>query len=517
MKFFKMRLVFFYTLVSTTLLAVSSAAFAQDGGASSASSALIFIVGLVLGSAIFFIISKLNNKKIVQLSNHIASLNSGQKKLTQVSGIPSGGDVGHLAEQVDLFANTMNDKMKNFQGHASTILCSATNMQSLATQILEKCETTKGNTNSLSSESGQVGDNMNAVSAAVNQANSNIDLVAAASEEMHSTISEIAKNMEEARGITQEAVSISGTVTKSMDDLGSAAKQITNITDTISEISEQTNLLALNATIESARAGEAGKGFAVVAGEIKSLAEQTSGATLKIKEMVTGITSLTETSGQHIRSITGIIENMDQTVNSIATALEQQSAATQEISQNTHEASRGISDIHASMTDTSNEVNEMGGHIDGICTDAEGISFSIFESRINADETKSISDLLLASTAEWQADDAKFDIGNVKLAHMGWRTTLEAVLAGHKQMEPEEVVKHTDCAFGKWYFNDGKIFASFDLYDEIGVYHEQVHNQAMEVIRKHNADDTAGAKIEMDNFLQAKDNMFEALDRLYLL
>jgi methyl-accepting chemotaxis protein len=517
MNFTHLRPAFYTIFVPIILIVFCTPAYARDGSSLSGGSALFFVIGLIVGAAIVFFINKTNNRKLGDLTHHIASLNNGDKKLFEPSGVTGGGDIARLAEQIDAFARKMNNKMKNFEGHASTILCSARNMQNLAGQILAKCEATHSNTSSLSSESSQVGDNMNTVSAAVNQANSNIELVAAASEEMHSTISEIAKNMEEARGITQEAVTLSGTVTKSMEDLGDAAKQITNITDTISEISEQTNLLALNATIESARAGEAGKGFAVVANEIKSLAEQTSGATLKIKEMVTGITSLTRDSGQHIGKITDVIENMNQTVNSIATALEQQSAATQEISQNAHQASEGIGDIHSSMTDTTHEVSEMSGHIQNICDDAEGIGFSIFESRINADETISISDLLLASTKEFQSEEAKFDIGNVKLAHMGWRTTLEAVLASHKQMEPEEVVAHTDCAFGKWYFNDGKIFSSYDLYDEIGVHHEKVHNQAKEVIRKHNAQDSAGAKIEMDKFLEAKDKMFEALDRLYLL
>lgn len=505
-------------LILSLILGVVSLSWAAGAeGIFSQTTFVSFISGLVLGGIASFVIARLSAKNISQLTTHVASLNKGEKKLTEPSGLAGGSDVGALAEQIDKFSKKVADKFKNFEGHASTLLCASKNMVTLSEQVLIKCDTTKGNTSNLSNESSQVGNNMTSVAAAVDQANSNIELVAAASEEMHSTVSEIAKNMEEARLITTEAVTISNTVTQSMEKLAQAAKQITNITDTISEISDQTNLLALNATIESARAGEAGRGFAVVASEIKNLATQTSGATLKIKEMVTGISSLTSDSSKHIGHITKIIDNMNQTVNSIATALEEQSAATREISENAHQASQGIGEINTSMVDTSKEVGDMTGHIQNICEDAEGIGLNIFESRINADETNAISGILMKSAQELQSDKPKFDIGNVKLAHMGWRVNLEAVLSNHKHMEPEQVVAHTDCAFGKWYFNDGKIFNSYDLYNEIGVFHEKVHKQAMEVIRKHNANDAAGSKQEMAEFLSAKDSMFEALDRLYLL
>ncbi len=496
---------------------ITSAFAAEPQGTVLKSFSLFFILGLVCGGIASFITYKLSSKKVVALTDHVSALNSGSKKLTDASGLTNAPGVGKLADQIDLFSNRMNGKLKNVEGHASTLLCASKNMLKLSEEVLGKCDTTRGNTDNLSGESSQVEGNMNSVAAAVDQANSNIDLVAAASEEMYSTISEIAKNMEEARIITQDAVTISSTVTTSMDKLGNAAKEITNITDTISEISDQTNLLALNATIESARAGEAGKGFAVVANEIKSLAEQTSGATLRIKEMVTGITSLTNDSGKGISEITKIIDNMDHTVSSIATALEQQSAATKEISENAHQASQGIGDINTNVLSASNEVGDMTGHIQNICDDAEGIGLSIFESKINADETQVISGILMTSAKELVSDKPKFDIGSVKLAHMGWRVTLEAVLAGHKKMEPENVVGHTDCLFGKWYFDEGKIFSSYDLYDEIGVYHEQVHSQAKEVIRKYNADDASGAQQEMEKFLTAKTNMFGALDKLYLV
>jgi methyl-accepting chemotaxis protein len=56
-------------------------------------------------------------------------------------------------------------------------------------------------------------------------------------------------------------------------ELEQRARDIGEITRTVSRISDQTNLLALNAAIEAARAGDHGRGFAVVAEEVRALAE----------------------------------------------------------------------------------------------------------------------------------------------------------------------------------------------------------------------------------------------------
>ncbi|WP_181592618.1 methyl-accepting chemotaxis protein [Paenibacillus sp. YN15] len=72
-----------------------------------------------------------------------------------------------------------------------------------------------------------------------------------------------------------------------MDELNRNFAEIGKIVDIISSISNQTNLLALNASIEAARAGEHGRGFAVVATEVRSLAEESSGAAAQIAALIT--------------------------------------------------------------------------------------------------------------------------------------------------------------------------------------------------------------------------------------
>lgn len=80
----------------------------------------------------------------------------------------------------------------------------------------------------------------------------------------------------------------------SIQNVGTCATKINEITTTISSIAEETNLLSLNASIEAARAGEAGKGFAVVATEIKKLAETSGNASEEIAQLIQSVSQQIE-------------------------------------------------------------------------------------------------------------------------------------------------------------------------------------------------------------------------------
>ena len=92
-------------------------------------------------------------------------------------------------------------------------------------------------------------------------------------------------------GAVQNISRLTASVTRIEERLASFApvlKQIASVSAAIETIAKQTRLLSLNAGIEAARAGEAGRGFAVVAGEVKTLAEETRAATVRIVSIVRG-------------------------------------------------------------------------------------------------------------------------------------------------------------------------------------------------------------------------------------
>ena len=130
-----------------------------------------------------------------------------------------------------------------------------------------------------------------------------------------------------------------------VEALASAANQIDNVVQLISDIAEQTNLLALNASIEAARAGDAGKGFAVVAAEVKALAKQTAKATEEIGAQLNAVKSGTSQVVSAIDNVSGVIEKVREISTGISGAVTQQGAATAEIARNVQEAARGAQEV----------------------------------------------------------------------------------------------------------------------------------------------------------------------------
>jgi len=189
------------------------------------------------------------------------------------------------------------------------------------------------------------------------ETSSNLTSVAAATEEMSATIVEVAASAEKGRAIGEQASKQATGITRIMETLGQAAKEIGNVTSTITEISSQTNLLALNATIEAARAGEAGKGFAVVANEIKVLALQTAGATEDIRNKITGVQNSAVSATKDMVKINSVIQDMEQIISSIAASIEEQAAVTCELADNIARASCGVQDSANRMAETDDVSN----------------------------------------------------------------------------------------------------------------------------------------------------------------
>jgi len=139
---------------------------------------------------------------------------------------------------------------------------------------------------------------------------------------------------------------------RTIAELHQRTRQVGDITRTVKDLADQSNVLALNASIEAARSGDSGRAFSVVARNMRSLADQSAGATTRVQGIlgdigraigdavriseggareVEGGLEQVHAAGESLRSLASIIQSNGQTVRSISDAVRQQDAGIAEL------------------------------------------------------------------------------------------------------------------------------------------------------------------------------------------
>jgi len=198
---------------------------------------------------------------------------------------------------------------------------------------------------------------------------------------MSASINQIANNTSDVNKIAGEATVKSGEATDAMNKLGTAAKEIGQVTNVIKNIADKTNLLALNATIEAASAGEAGKGFAVVAGEIKELANQSARSADDIARRIESIQSGTVEAVTVINAVAEIITRINHSVETISSHVDQQTKASNEISNNVAQANIGAKRVSSAICEVAKGSKDMARN-----------ASEVAKNSISAQSTKQIND-----------------------------------------------------------------------------------------------------------------------------
>ncbi|MCP4118267.1 MAG: methyl-accepting chemotaxis protein [Desulfobacteraceae bacterium] len=327
-------------------------------------------------------------------SDMLKDIAQGEGDLTRRIEIKNKDEVGELSDWFNQFIAKLQNIIGDIAGNAKTLDRSSTTLSGLSEEMAAGADSMAEKTRMVAAAAEEMSSGVNSVATASEQASTNVSFVAAATEEMTSTITEIARNSEKARSMTGEMVTQAQTMSTKINDLGTAALDIGNVTEAITQISEQTNLLALNATIEAARAGEAGKGFAVVANEIKELAGQTSGATQEIKARIDGIQGSTRETVMEIERISKVIDGVNDIVATIAAAVEEQSVTTRDISENLQQASVGIQEVNENVIQSSSVSGEISGDIADVSNIVTGVARNSAGVRTNAEELFALAEEL---------------------------------------------------------------------------------------------------------------------------
>ena len=153
-----------------------------------------------------------------------------------------------------------------------------------------------------------------------------------------------------------------------VSQLENLMRNVTAMSQVISDIAGQTNLLALNAAIEAARAGEHGRGFAVVADEVRALSARSQGSA---SEIATNIARVQESMQQVLLSMTKVVEKTEKSMQGVAIADESLTA----ILTTTDDVFGLIDEIAVAAGQQSIAAREISKHIETVADLANQNSF----------------------------------------------------------------------------------------------------------------------------------------------
>lgn len=342
-----------------------------------------------------YILRRLVLEPINNLSGMLRDMTEGSADLTR--RLPEAGDelgvmtsyfnkfLAKLEELVRMVASTANSVASTSEELAASTQEMSASQEEISATVQRISQGTTTQVSSVAETKQAVEE----ISASVEQVNNNSQASAQAAAQALQLATEGGDNMLSIVGQMGKIDSTIGRLAQVVSTLEGKMAEIGKITELISSIAWRTNLLALNAAIEAARAGESGRGFAVVAGEVKKLAERTSGATKEIEALIK------------------IIQNeMAQTVEAMNEGTHEVQSG-KELASRSNQAFTHIVEAVKHSSDRAHQISEATGHqvesVKRIAKAMESIAAIVEETASGMEQTAAAQQEQMASMEEMTA------------------------------------------------------------------------------------------------------------------
>lgn len=284
-------------------------------------SGIISVVVLLLGTIIAITLTNMIRRPVVKLTEIAHQYANGD--LRSQAEVTSSDEIGQLSASLQEMHKNFVEMISNIRSASEQLAGASEEMAASTEEVTSSSEEVSKNMQHLAKEADLGNHSMLDASQALVELSSLIQIAKSKSENTIENSESTLLAAEEGRLKVTESVTKMDNIKEQtqnssqvIEELNAYSQQISQITNTITNLAKQTNLLALNAAIEAARAGEHGRGFAVVAEEVRKLAEQSDQGAQEITSLVKIVTEKTNLA------VTAMAQNMMEVGSGVSTVNE---------------------------------------------------------------------------------------------------------------------------------------------------------------------------------------------------
>ncbi|WP_090937839.1 methyl-accepting chemotaxis protein [Pelosinus propionicus] len=364
-------------------------------------SGVISFVVLVLGIIIAITLTNMIRRPVVKLTEIAHQYANGD--LRKQVEVTSSDEIGELSASLQEMHKNFVEMITNIRSASGQLASASEEMATSTEEVTSSSEDVSKNMQHLAQEADLGNQSMLEASQALVELSSLIQIAKSKSENTITNSENTLHAAEEGRKRVTESVTKMDNIKEQtqnssqvIEELNTYSQQISQITNTITNLAKQTNLLALNAAIEAARAGEHGRGFAVVAEEVRKLAEQSDQGAQEITSLVKMVTEKTNLAVTAMAQNAVEVDSGVFTVNEAGGALD---SILQAVKQTVTET-KDIGEVTSSEVASSEQIVKL---INGLATMIESVAAHGEEIAASSEQQSAAMQTVAASAEETSA------------------------------------------------------------------------------------------------------------------